>query len=142
MGNFSSEIVTNENSVRFYVRCEKKIKLLSSELNIFCYSSQKSAFAFNGAVMQIEKALINGLLHDVKVSWNFRTPNICNFAVILPWNLPFFKKVAYFLTGSFVFINKTLRLNNSKTRTAVNEKISVFVLFVLKRWSNHIFLIT
>ena len=33
----------------------------------------------------------------------------------------------------FLFINKTLRLNNLKTRTDMNSKISVFVLsFVLK----------
>ena len=31
---------------------------------------------------------------------------------------------------SFLFINKTLRLNNLKTRTAMNAKISVFVVCV------------
>ena len=31
---------------------------------------------------------------------------------------------------SFQFINKTLRLNNLKTRTAMNAKISVFVTYV------------
>ena len=31
---------------------------------------------------------------------------------------------------SFQFINKTLRLNNLKTRTAMNAKISVFVICV------------
>ena len=30
----------------------------------------------------------------------------------------------------FLFINKTLRLNNLKTRTAMNAKISLFVIFV------------
>ena len=34
---------------------------------------------------------------------------------------------------SFLFINKTLRLNNLKTRTATDAKTSVFILFVLKR---------
>ena len=33
---------------------------------------------------------------------------------------------------SFLFINKTLRLNNLKTRTAMNAKISI-LFFVLKR---------
>ena len=31
---------------------------------------------------------------------------------------------------SFLLINKTLRLNNFKTRTAINAKISVFVTYV------------
>ena len=31
---------------------------------------------------------------------------------------------------SFLFINKTLRLNNLKTRAAMNAKISVFVICV------------
>ena len=31
---------------------------------------------------------------------------------------------------SFLFINKTLRLNNLKTRTAMNAQISVFVISV------------
>ena len=44
----------------------------------------------------------------------------------------FFWKVAYFLAGFIVslFINKTLRPNNLKTRTAVNAKVSVFVICV------------
>ena len=44
----------------------------------------------------------------------------------------FFKKVAYFLTVSFVsfflFVNKTLQLNNEKTRSALNVTFSVFVI--------------
>ena len=43
----------------------------------------------------------------------------------------FFKKVAYFLTVSFIFflfVNKTLRLNNEKTRSAMNVTFSVFVI--------------
>ena len=47
--------------------------------------------------------------------------------------------MCYFLKSSrlfnsfyshFLFIRKTLRLNDVQTRTAVNAKISVFVLFV------------
>ena len=54
--------------------------------------------------MQIEnKALINDSVRVLKVSWKFRTPTIYNFEVINPWNLPFFKKVAYFLIASVVF---------------------------------------
>ena len=30
----------------------------------------------------------------------------------------------------FLFINKTLRLNNLKTRTAMNAKTSVFVIYI------------
>ena len=39
---------------------------------------------------------------------------------------------AYFLTVSIVFSNdkQTLRLNNLKTRTAINAKISLFVICV------------
>ena len=46
--------------------------------------------------------------------------------------IPIFLKVAYFLTVSivFLFISKTLRLNNLKTRTAMNAKTSVFVICV------------
>ena len=89
-----------------------------------------------GAVMLIEKALINDRLRVSKVSWNFRIPNNCDFAVIYPWNLLFSLKVAYFLTVSIAFsvVNKTLRLNNLKT----NAKISVFV-FVLKRLYKYIY---
>ena len=43
----------------------------------------------------------------------------------------FLKKVAYFLTISIVFsVYKTLRLNNLKTRTAMNAKISLFAICV------------
>ena len=31
---------------------------------------------------------------------------------------------------SFLFINKVVQINNLKTRTAMNVKISVFVIFV------------
>ena len=40
-----------------------------------------------GAVMRIEKALINDRLRVSKVSWKFRIPTISNFAVIYPWKL-------------------------------------------------------
>ena len=53
--------------------------------------------------MQIEKALINDRLRASKVSWKFYIPIIYNLAVIYPWNLLFFKKVAYFLTVYIVF---------------------------------------
>ena len=39
---------------------------------------------FKGAVMQIEKALINDRLRVSKVSWKFCIPTIYNFAVIYP----------------------------------------------------------
>ena len=65
--------------------------------------------------MQIEKALINDRLSVSRVSWKFRIPTIYNFAVVYPCNL---------------FINKTLRLDNLKTRTAISAKISVFVICV------------
>ena len=44
--------------------------------------------------------------------------------------LAIFLKVAYFLTVllSFLFINKTLRLSSLKARTAMNAKVSVFVI--------------
>ena len=72
--------------------------------------------------MQIEKAMINDPLRVSKLSWKSRIPTICNFAVIYPRNLSF----------SFLFINKTLRLNNLKTRTAMNAKISVFFFIYVK----------
>ena len=77
---------------------------------------------FKGTVMQIEKPLIKDRLGISKVFWKFRIPTIYNFAVIYPWNL-----LIQFLL-SFLFINKTLWLNNIKTRTVVNGKISVFVI--------------
>ena len=35
---------------------------------------------------------------------------------------------------SFLFINNTLRLNNLKTTTAINAKISVFVICVEEQY--------
>ena len=61
-----------------------------------------------------------------------------NFTFQLFWSnfpvkFPFLKKkqstFQQFLL-SFLFINKTLRLKNLKTRTAMNAKISVFVICV------------
>ena len=67
-------------------------------------------------VMQTEKSLINDLLHVSKISWKLLITIIYNFAVIYPWNLLFFEKVAYFLAVSiaFSFKNKTLQLSNLK----------------------------
>ena len=45
-----------------------------------------------GAVMRIEKALINDRLRVSKISWKFRIPTISNFAVIYPWKLIYFFK--------------------------------------------------
>ena len=53
--------------------------------------------------MQIEKALKNDRFRVSKVYRKFRIPTICNFAVIHPRSLLFFKKVVYFLTVSIVF---------------------------------------
>ena len=93
-----------------------------------------------GTIMQIEKALINDdRLLVSKASWKFCIPTFYNFTVISPWI------VAYFLTISMVFsvCKKSLRLNNLKTRTAMNVKISVFAICVepivyllLHNWSN------
>ena len=82
--------------------------------------------------MRIEKALINDKLNVSKLSWKFRIPTIYNFSVIYPWNFLFSQNVAYFLTLlSFLFINKTLRLNNlKKTKTAMNAKVLMFVICV------------
>ena len=65
--------------------------------------------------MQIEKALINDCLGVPKISWKFPIPTICS-----SWPFLLF----------FLFINKTLRLNNLTIATAVNTKISVFAIRV------------
>ena len=61
------------------------------------------------------------------VSWKFRIPTIYNFVVAI-----FLKSSLLF--NSFycllLFINKTWRLNNLNTRTAMNAKISRFVICV------------
>ena len=103
-------------------RCFPRIFLLENWLSTF----------FKGTVMQIKKALINDHLCVSKVSWKFRIPTIYNFGVIYPWSLLFSWKVVFFLTVSivFLFISKTLRVNNLKTRTAMNAQNSVFVICV------------
>ena len=89
---------------------------------------------FKGAVMQIEKALINHRLRvrKVRASFTFQlfiisqqfTREICCFL----------KKQPNFLSKqfllSFLFIYKTLWVNNLKTRTTTNAKISVFIICV------------
>ena len=80
--------------------------------------------------MQIEKALIFDLLVFQKYPENF----VFELFIILH---EFTHEICYFLKKqpnfqqfllSFLFINKTLRLNNLNTRTATNAKISVFVI--------------
>ena len=65
--------------------------------------ARKKSIDIESAVMQIEKALINDRLHVLQVSWKFRIPRSYNFAVMYPWNLLFFVRIAYFLTISIVF---------------------------------------
>ena len=80
----------------------------------------------------LKRKLINDCLNALELSWKFLISTIYNFVVIYPLNLLLSKKVAYcwqFLL-SFLVINKTLRFNNLKTRTVMNEKISVFVICV------------
>ena len=63
--------------------------------------------------MKIEKALMNFCLRVSKASWKFCILTIHNSAVIYPWNLLFFWKIAYFLivSLSLLFINKTLKVH-------------------------------
>ena len=78
-----------------------------------------------GTVMQIEKTLINDLenfaFQLILILQQF-TREICYFLK----NQPTFQQ---FLL-SFLFINKTVRLKNLKARTAINAKISLFVICV------------
>ena len=57
----------------------------------FSWIQDNTAFFFflKGAVMQLEKVLINDRLRVSKVSWKFRIPTIYNFGVIYSWNLQF-----------------------------------------------------
>ena len=104
-----------------------KISIWYAEVVLLKLQEAETTYSmFKGTVMQIEKWLMNDCLRVSKVSWKFGIPNIYNFAVNHPWNLLFSLKVAYFLL-SFLFINKNLRLNNLKIRTAMNAKISLFV---------------
>ena len=68
----------------------------------------KNAFYFKSTV-QIKKVLINESLRVSKVPWKFCIPTIFNFGVIWSWKLLL----------SFLFKNKTLRVNNFKNRTAI-----------------------
>ena len=83
-----------------------------------------------GTVMQTEKVLIHDRLRVSKVSWKFHISIIYNFAVITREICYFLKK--YFLTVSIVFsvYKQNPALNNLKTRTAVNAKLSVLVIGV------------
>ena len=83
--------------------------------------------------MQVEKALINDRLPFFKSILKTLHYNYALFCSNLP------VKFAIFLNSSllfnsfyclFLFINKTLWLNNLKTRTAMNPKISAFVICV------------
>ena len=87
---------------------------------------------FKGTVMQIGKALINDRLPVWIASKTFHIPTIHNFGVIYRWTLLFSKNVTSYVIASIVFllINKTLRLNNLKTRTAMNTKLLLFVICV------------
>ena len=58
------------------------------------------------------------------------------FAIFLKSNLLF-----QFLL-SFLFINNTLWLNNLKTRTAMNAKISLFIICVVEAITHHIYTAT
>ena len=83
--------------------------------------------------MQIEKALKNDRLHVSKISWKFRIPTVYNFTSNLPVKIGNFSKGSLLFNSFyffFLFINKALRLNNLKTRTAMNVKFSVFVICV------------
>ena len=82
--------------------------------------------------MQTEKALINHFLRVSEVSWKFHIPTIKIFVLIYLWNLLFSWKVAYFLTVSIVF--SVYKLNNFKTRTAMNAEISVYVIWLYIRY--------
>ena len=83
--------------------------------------------------MQIEKALINDHLRVSKVSLKSHILAIYNCAVIYQWSLLFSLKSSllfnnfYFL---FLVISKTLWLNKLKNGTAMNAKLSVFVICI------------
>ena len=83
-----------------------------------------------GSVMQIEKALINDRLRVSGVSWKFCVPTIYNFANFLKFAIFLKSSLPFKVLSFFMFINKTLQLNNLKSRIAMNVKISVFVICV------------
>ena len=76
--------------------------------------------------MQIGKSLINDRLYLSKLSGKFCIPFLpMKFAIFLKNSLLF--NSLYFLLQ---FISKTLRLNNLKTETAMNAKISTFEVII------------
>ena len=88
---------------------------------------------FKGTVMQIEKTLINDHLRVSKVSWKFHILAIYNFVIIYPMKFAIFLKSILLFNSFyclFCFTKKPLRLNNLKTRTAMNAKVLVFVVCV------------
>ena len=120
----------NDDHIRYFASSWSDVVYISSVMAvgwhlILTESSLQTFHMLSGKVMQIEKALINDRLRVLKVFWKFRNSAVYNFAAVSPWNLLFSLKVVYFLTVSVV---KTLRINNLKTRTATNAKISVFFI--------------
>ena len=104
--------VCQENVSTFYfqgtsltvsVNIYKLKKTTSKKQNL-----EHTELVFKGRVMQVERTLINDVLCVLKHPVNFA------FGFLL----------------SFLFINKTLRLHNLKTRTVMNAKISVFLVCV------------
>ena len=68
---------------------------------------------------------MNDCLRVSKVSGKFRIPFIYNFALYLQYNFAIFLNSRLLLTVSIVFsvhINKTLRLIDLKTTTAMMQK--------------------
>ena len=120
----------NDDHIRYFASSWSDVVYISSVMAvgwhlILTESSLQTFHMLSGKVMQIEKALINDRLRVLKVFWKFRNSAVYNFAAVSPWNLLFSLKVVYFLTVSVV---KTLRINNLKTRTATNAKISAFFI--------------
>ena len=84
-------------------------------------------YKFKGTVIQTEKALINDRLRVSKLSRKLCIPTTYIFARGIFYFPRKFLNSFYCL---FCFIDKTLRINNLKTRTAINAKISVFFICV------------
>ena len=82
--------------------------------------------------MQIEKALINGRLR-FKSILKISHSNYALFSINLPVKFAIFLKSSLVFKSFyclFLFINKTLLLNNLKTRAVMNAKISAVVVCV------------
>ena len=77
--------------------------------------------------MQIEKALINNRLRVLKISRKFGISTIYIFCCNLP--VKFLKRSLLFNSFYCLFCLLT-KLDGSKTKTAINVKISVLVIFV------------